>query len=61
MNAVFAESNSSADYLAFFLYQIFAVLLHLSNIPTEFLLNKCSFYQDFLHCVCQRIERQVCG
>ena len=62
MNAVFAESNSSADYLAFFFPKFLQSGCICSAFPQhESLLNKCSFHQGFLHCVCQRIDQQVCG
>lgn len=61
-NAVFAESNSSADYLAFFCPKFLWSGCICSAFPQqESLLNKCSFHPDFLHRVCQRIDQQVCG
>lgn len=62
MTAAFAESNSSADYLAFFFPRFLQSGCICSAFPQhDSLLNKCSFRQDFLRCVCQRTDQQVCG
>lgn len=57
-NAGFAESNSSAGWLASFsnFYDLVAFVQHSHSIS---LLDKCSFLQDFLYCICQRIDQRV--
>lgn len=52
-----AENSSSADYLALFFLKCLQPGCVCSVFPQhESVLNKFKFHQEFLHCVCQRID-----